>query len=78
MQIVTTTMTATQTLWDVDLTKPTLLVLGNEGAGLSPEIQALADVPISIPLARGVESLNVAIAAAVVMYEVQRQRSVLR
>ncbi len=78
MQIVTTTMTATKTLWDVDLTKPTLLVLGNEGAGLSPEIQALADVPVSIPLARGVESLNVAIAAAVVMYEVQRQRSVLR
>lgn len=75
MQIVTMMPRATQTLWEVDLTLPTLVVMGNEGAGLSPEVAALATVPIRIPLLNHVESLNVAIAAAIVMYEVQRQRS---
>jgi RNA methyltransferase, TrmH family len=78
MQIVTTMPKAERTYWDVDFTQPTLVVMGNEGAGLSPEIAALADVPVAIPLARGVESLNVAIAAAVILYEVQRQRQVSR
>jgi RNA methyltransferase, TrmH family len=74
MQIVTTMPKADRTYWDVDFTQPTLVVMGNEGAGLSPEMAALADVPVAIPLARGVESLNVAIAAAIILYEVQRQR----
>jgi RNA methyltransferase, TrmH family len=76
MQIVTTSSQAKQTLWDVDLKLPTWVVLGNEGAGLSPEIEALSTVPIRIPMMNGVESLNVAIAASIVMYELQRQRSV--
>lgn len=76
-QIVTTLPRAEQTLWQVDLTVPTLVVLGNEGAGLSPEIEALSTLPIRIPVMNGVESLNVAIAASVVMYEVQRQRTAL-
>jgi RNA methyltransferase, TrmH family len=74
MQIVTTLPKAEKSLWDVDLTRPTLVVLGNEGAGLPMEMAEMADVPIRIPLMNGVESLNVAIAAAIVMYEVQRQR----
>lgn len=76
MQIVTTLPRAEKTLWEVDLTVPTLVVLGNEGAGLSPDIEALSTLPIRIPVMNGVESLNVAIAASIVMYEVQRQRSV--
>lgn len=74
MQVVTTMPKADRTYWDVDFTQPTLVVMGNEGAGLSPEIADLADVPVKIPLARGVESLNVAIAASIILYEVQRQR----
>ncbi len=76
MQIVTTSSQARQSLWDVDFKIPTWVVLGNEGAGLSPQIEALSTVPIRIPMMNGVESLNVAIAASIVMYEVQRQRSV--
>ena len=74
VQVVATRLTATQTYWQVDLTRPTLILLGNEGAGLSAELAELADVEVKIPLASGVESLNVAIAAALILYEAQRQR----
>jgi RNA methyltransferase, TrmH family len=74
MQIIATRPTATQTLWEIDFTRPSLIVMGNEGAGLSPEVAALADVQVQIPLAPGVESLNVAIAAALILYEAKRQR----
>jgi TrmH family RNA methyltransferase len=58
----------------VDFTLPTLILLGNEGAGLSAELLALADRQVQIPLLGGVESLNVAISSAVMLYEAQRQR----
>jgi len=74
MQVVATLPTATMAYWDVDLRQPTLFLLGNEGAGLSPEVVALADVGVNIPLAAGVESLNVAIATALLVYEAHRQR----
>jgi TrmH family RNA methyltransferase len=74
-QVVATLPTAKQTLWDIDFTQPSLIVMGNEGAGLSPEVAAIADVSVTIPLAPNVESLNVAIAAALILYEVKRQRS---
>jgi RNA methyltransferase, TrmH family len=74
-QVVATVPTAGQVYWDVDFTQPTLLLLGNEGSGLSDALTAQADVCVTIPQAAGVESLNVAIAAAVVLYEIYRQRS---
>lgn len=49
-------------------------LIGNEGNGLSDEIAALADEYIKIPMAGEVESLNAAIAATILMYEVNRQR----
>lgn len=76
VQIVATLPTSELTYWQVDLTQPTVVVLGNEGAGLSPQIASLADVAVKIPLALGVESLNVAIAAALILYEAQRQELV--
>ncbi len=74
LQIVATLPTATLTYWQVDFRQPTLILLGNEGAGLSGELTDLADVQVRIPLQGGVESLNVGIAAALLLYEVQRQR----
>lgn len=73
IQVVATSPLAARIYWEIDLTCPTLILLGNEGAGLSPELAALADRQVNIPLAGGVESLNVAIAAALVLYEAQRQ-----
>ena len=50
------------------------LVVGNEGAGVSQQLELAADRRIAIPLARGVESLNVAVAAGILLYEVTRVR----
>ncbi|MGI0485360.1 TrmH family RNA methyltransferase [Pantanalinema rosaneae CENA516] len=74
MQLVATLPTASLTYWEIDLRQPTLILLGNEGAGLSASVAALADYQVTIPLHPGVESLNVAIAAALLLYEAKRQR----
>jgi RNA methyltransferase, TrmH family len=76
MQIVATLPTATQSYWQVDFQRPTLVLLGNEGGGLSPALTDLADCQVTIPISPGVESLNVAIAAALILYEAKRQRGV--
>ena len=73
IQVVATVPNAQKTYWDLDLTRPSLLLLGNESGGLSSQLQTLADEKISIPLYNGVESLNVAIATALILYEAQRQ-----
>jgi TrmH family RNA methyltransferase len=59
---------------EADLRGPCALVVGNEGAGLSPGVIAAASARLRIPLARPVESLNVGVAAALVLYEAARQR----
>ncbi|MEB3322843.1 MAG: RNA methyltransferase [Synechococcaceae cyanobacterium] len=59
--------------WRVDWTRPTVLLLGNEGAGLDPELAVLADHRVTIPHAPEVESLNVAVAAAPLLLERRRQ-----
>ncbi|MGM3308189.1 TrmH family RNA methyltransferase [Anabaena sp. WFMT] len=74
MQVVATLPNANLTYWEVDWRKPSLILLGNEGAGLSRDLAAMADQQVKIPLSPGVESLNVAIAAALMLYEVQRQK----
>ncbi|MEH2069050.1 MAG: RNA methyltransferase [Nostoc sp.] len=75
MQVIATLPSATSTYWQVDWRKPSLILLGNEGAGLSADLAAMADKQVRIPLSPGVESLNVAIAAALMLYEAQRQMS---
>ncbi|WP_100643977.1 tRNA (guanosine(18)-2'-O)-methyltransferase TrmH [Alteromonas facilis] len=59
---------------EVDYTKPTAIILGQEKTGATAEAIALADTDIVIPMVGMVQSLNVSVAAAVVMYEAQRQR----
>jgi TrmH family RNA methyltransferase len=58
----------------VDWTKPCALLVGGEAEGASPEAGKLATGRISIPMQHGVESLNTAVAAAVILFEAQRQR----
>jgi TrmH family RNA methyltransferase len=62
-----------QPYWQLDWTRPTLLLLGNEGAGLDPELEALASHRVTIPHSSAVESLNVAVAAAPLLLERWRQ-----
>ena len=59
---------------EADLRGPVAILLGAEGAGLSPAARARASVSVAIPMARGVESLNVAVAAGVLLFEAARQR----
>lgn len=61
-------------LFELDLRGPVAWLFGSEGQGLSPAVAALATASVNIPLAPGVESLNVAAAAAVCLFEQVRQR----
>ena len=63
-----------QPYWQLDWTRPTVLLLGNEGAGLHPQLAALATDRITIPHSAAVESLNVAVAAAPLLLERWRQQ----
>ena len=63
-------------LWDADLTDGVALVLGSEGKGVRPLVRRTCDATIAIPLAPGVQSLNVSVAAALALFEARRQRSV--
>ena len=57
----------------LDYTQPTVIVMGNEKEGVSSEIVSLADEVIIIPMMGMVQSLNVSVATALVLYEAQRQ-----
>ena len=61
-------------LYRLDLRKPVALLVGNEGAGLSPALAQAASVRAHIPMAGPVESLNAAAAGAVALFEALRQR----
>ncbi len=64
-----------QSLWDADLDGGLALVFGAEGKGVRPLVRRACDGAISIPLAGKVESLNVSVAASLLLYEAARRRN---
>lgn len=60
----------------VDWTKPSVVIFGNEHRGVSDDIVEIADDNIFLPMLGFVQSLNISVAAAVTLYEIQRQREV--
>jgi 23S rRNA (guanosine2251-2'-O)-methyltransferase len=65
---------ATASMWQADLSGGLAFVFGAEGKGLRPLVRRTCDLEVSIPLFGRVESLNVSVAAAVLLYEARRQR----
>ena len=61
--------------YEEDISRGIALVIGNEGAGISESIMNKADVRVTLPMKGSIESLNAAVAAAVLMYESVRDRS---
>jgi 23S rRNA (guanosine2251-2'-O)-methyltransferase len=61
-------------MWETDLSGGVALVFGAEGKGLRPLVRRTCDDAVSIPMAGNVESLNVSVAAALLLYEAKRQR----
>lgn len=70
-----THLAATQSLYQLELSGPCAFVFGNEGAGVSETLAALAQDKVLIPMPGEAESLNVAVAAAVCLFERVRQRA---
>jgi TrmH family RNA methyltransferase len=62
-------------VYETDLARPTALLLGNEAWGLSPGVRELADGSVRVPIAGKAESLNLAAAAALILFESARQRA---
>ena len=73
-QVVAATEKSRKLLYDADLRRPTALVMGAEETGISKEVLKLCDEQLAIPLIGRIESLNVSAAAAVMLFEVVRQR----
>jgi len=62
-------------LYSTDLSKKFVIVIGNEGGGVRSGVRKLCDGAITIPISNSTESLNAAVAAAVILFEALRQRA---
>jgi 23S rRNA (guanosine2251-2'-O)-methyltransferase len=65
---------AKQVPWEIDLTGPTILVLGGEGKGLRPRVASVCDGLVALPQRGEIDSLNVSAAATALLFEAVRQR----
>jgi TrmH family RNA methyltransferase len=75
-RIFSTSVEEGTSLWEADFSRPTAVLFGQEGGGLSGELLEAADGLITIPMNPAVNSLNVAISAGLVVYEAWRQRTI--
>jgi hypothetical protein len=73
-QAVAATEKSRKLIYDADFSKPTVIIMGAEDTGISKEVLKLCDEQLAIPLIGAIESLNVSAAAAVMLFEVVRQR----
>ena len=74
LQIVACSEKATKYIDEVDFTIPTVIIMGSEEDGISGEYLRKANITVKIPMVGSISSLNVSVAAGVILYEVIRQR----
>lgn len=76
IQVVCCSEKGTKTIYDSDMTIPTVIVMGDEDEGISGDILKISDMVAQIPMKGTINSLNVSVAGALIMFEASRQRSV--
>ena len=74
-KLVTSSLDTDKNFYDIDLKEKVIISVGNEGNGISAEVYEISDFKIKIPMPGGAESLNAAVAASIMMYEVVRQKN---
>lgn len=74
-KLVTSSLETENNFYDIDLKDNSIIAVGNEGNGISREIYDICDEKVKIPMPGGAESLNVGIAAGIMMFEVVRQKN---
>lgn len=74
-QVVAATEKAEHTIYDVDFSKPTALIMGSEDRGVSAGILKIIDQAARLPITGSIASLNVSVACGAILYEIVRQRS---
>lgn len=76
IKVLASEMTAKQTLFNTNLTEPCAIVMGSEDKGIYPALMKVCDEQFKIPMKGDFESLNVSVAAGMILYEAMRQRGV--
>ncbi|MDP5272522.1 TrmH family RNA methyltransferase [Chengkuizengella axinellae] len=74
IQVINTSLQAESNCYEIDLTAGSWFIVGNEGSGVSPELNHYVNKQIKIPIEGQAESLNVAMASTIMLYEALRQR----
>ncbi len=77
LQIIGCTEKTDKFLYEVDLSLPTCIIMGNEEEGISAEYLKRCTEKVKIPMSGTIESLNVSVSAGIIVYEVLRQRSII-
>ncbi|TWT52837.1 putative TrmH family tRNA/rRNA methyltransferase [Rubripirellula amarantea] len=74
VQVIAADSNTQTSVWDSNLSGPTALVIGSEATGIEPELLAMCDQRVCIPMQGKVTSLNAAVAAGILLYEIRRQQ----
>lgn len=75
LQIIACTEKGNTEIYDVDFSQPTAIIMGSEGEGIQPYLLKLCDIQAKIYMEGKISSLNVSVAAGIILYEVVRQRN---
>ncbi len=78
IRILTAQLQDSSEYYDCDMRQPTAIVMGTEATGLTPQWRQAADAHIRIPMLGRLDSLNVSVSAAILMYEAVRQRKIVK
>ena len=76
-KLVVSSLDTDKNFYDIDLNSKVIIAVGNEGNGVSKELIDMADIKVKIPMPGGAESLNVSVAASIMMFEAVRQKLIL-